>query len=388
MRIALLAGAVGLGMASLMVSADDARACGGCFHGPTQSGDVITDHRMIFRVSPQQTTLYDEIEYQGNPAEFAWVLPIHGQVQVGLSADVLFAALDSATATTIQSPNPPPCPSCSCYGDNGGFGASGSSSGASAPAAEAGVSVISQQVVGPYETVQLSSTNPTALTDWLSTNGFVVPSDIDPIIAAYVNEGFDFLALKLQPGQGVQAMRPVSVTTPGAGLSLPLRMVSAGTGATVGITLWVVSDGRYEASNFPNFVIQPSQLVWDFATETSNYSTLRQQVESAASFATWQTESALSLSPYQVEDTVLAGDATTDYLPIPAGDAGVGETADQVRQDDLATLFPGGNQGNIFVTRMRADLAHAALATDLSLQASADQSEISNFYQVTQSVNA
>ena len=71
-------------------------------------------------------------------------------------------------------------------------------------------------------------------------------TDIDPIIAAYVNEGFDFLALKLQPGQGVQAMRPVRVTTQGAGLTLPLRMVAAGTGATVGITLWVVADGRYE----------------------------------------------------------------------------------------------------------------------------------------------
>ncbi|MGH7295053.1 MAG: DUF2330 domain-containing protein, partial [Polyangiaceae bacterium] len=245
-----------------------------------------------------------------------------------------------------------------------------------------------------YDTVQISSTNPTALTDWLSANGFVVPADIDPIIAAYVNEGFDFLALKLQPGQGVQAMRPVRVTTAGVSLSLPLRMVSAGTGATVGITLWVVADGRYEAANFPNFVIQPSQLVWDFSTQTSNYTTIRQQVESAANFATWQTESSLDVSPYQIENSVLADDAATDYLAIDAADSGgeggttVSETADQVRTDDLATMFPNGNQSSVRITRMRADLAHAALADDLNLQASADQSDISNFYQVTQSVNA
>jgi hypothetical protein len=85
---------------------------------------------------------------------------------------------------------------------------------------------------------------------------------------------------------------------------------------------------------------------------------------------------------------VLADDATADYLPIPGGDAGAGETADEVRQNDLATLFPGNDQGTIRVTRMRADLAHAALATDLTLQASANQSDLSNFYQVTQSVNA
>src|SRR5580700_102012 len=104
MRWHVLLGAMGLGVAAMAVVADDARACGGCFHGPTQNGDVITDHRMIFSVSPLQTTLYDEIEYQGDPESFAWVLPIHGQVQVGLSSDIVFAALDSATQTTILAP--------------------------------------------------------------------------------------------------------------------------------------------------------------------------------------------------------------------------------------------------------------------------------------------
>jgi hypothetical protein len=391
MRLHVLLGAMGLGLVSMAMTADDARACGGCFHGPTQNGDVITDHRMIFSVTPEQTTLYDEIEYQGSPAGFAWVLPIHGQVQVGLSSDAVFAALDSVTQTTIQSPNPPSCPSCSC-GDFGAAGADAGSAQSGSSSGGGGVNVISQSVVGPYETVQLQSTNPTALSDWLTANGFAIPANIQPVIAAYVTEGFDFLALKLQPGQGVQAMRPVSVTTSGAGLSLPLRMVQAGTGATVGITLWIVAQGRYEAANFPNFTVDPSTLVWDFTAETSNYTTVVQQKESAASFATWQTESSLDLSPYQVESTVLAGDASTDYEAIPAsdagGDGGAGETAEEVRQQDLATLFPADDTGTVRITRMRADLAQAALANDLSLQASADQSDLSNVYRVTQSVNA
>jgi hypothetical protein len=37
---------------------------------------------------------------------------------------------------------------------------------------------------------------------------------------------------------------------------------------------------------------------------------------------------------------------------------------------------------------MRGDLSHAALANDLVLQASSDQTALSNVYQVTQSVNA
>jgi hypothetical protein len=389
MRLHVLLGAMGFGLVSMAVTAGDARACGGCFHAPTQNGDVITDHRMIFSVSPEQTTLYDEIEYQGDPQSFAWVLPIHGEVGVGLSSDTLFAALDAATQVTIQAPALPACPSCAACDEEptaGLGGSSGSSGGGSS-----GVTVISQQVVGPYDTVQLQSTNPTALSDWLTANGFAIPSDIQPIIAAYVQEGFDFLALKLQPGQGVQAMRPVRVTTSGASLSLPLRMVAAGTGATVGVTLWVVGQGRYEAANFPNFTIAGSDLTWDWSLQSSNYTTIQQEKEAAAGFATWQTESSLDISPYQIENPVLGDEASTDYEAIPgsdAGDGGPAETADQVRQDDLAAIFPNSNLATVRITRMRADLAHSALATDLSLQASTDQSNISNLYQVVQSVNA
>jgi hypothetical protein len=340
---------------------------------------------MIFSVSPQMTTLYDEIEYQGSPSSFAWVLPIHGPVRVGLSADVLFAALDQVTHASIVAPPLPPC-ACACA-------SRGPTNAAPPPLAVSGgggggvVTVISQQVVGPYETVQLQSTDPNALNAWLVANGYAIPADVQPIVAAYVNEGFDFLAMRLAPGQGVQAMRPISVTSSGAGLSLPLRMVAAGTGATVGVTLWVVSSGRYEPQNFPMFTIVPSELVWDWSKNASNYTTVQAQKEAALSNAAWQIESSLDVGPYQVQNIVLYGQASTDYTAIPTTDAGPGQTADQVRAMDLATLFPSGGS-SVRVTRMRADLSRSALATDLVLQASADQGVVSNIYQTTQSVNA
>jgi MYXO-CTERM domain-containing protein len=396
MRKAWLAAALGGAAALAATTARDARACGGCFHPPTESGTVITDHRMIFAVSPQQTTLYDEIEYQGAPSTFAWVLPIHGTVTVGLSSDILFQAIDQATTTTIEPPTLPTCPSCACGGSSG-LGApllQGSATGE-----DAGVTVLGQQVVGPYDTVQLASTDPTALTTWLTANGYSIPTDVSPILDAYVSEGFNFLAMRLAPGQGVEAMRPVSVTSAGAGLSLPLRMVAAGTGATVGITLWVVASGRYEPMNFPTFTIAGTDLTWDWSANGSNYTTVRAAKEAALDNAAWQIESSLTVAPIQIEDVVLGDPASADYLPVPApgqDDAGADdsgitattETAEAVRQQDLATCFPGGDATEIRVTRMRTDLSRAALANDLTLQAAADQSEMSNFYQVTNSVNA
>jgi hypothetical protein len=370
---------------AVVASEPDAKACGGCFHQPeppTQSGTVVTDHRMIFSISLQQSTLYDEIKYAGSPSSFAWVLPIRGQVTVGLSSDTVFASLEQATAPDIVAPPLPSCPACTIVGDFAG--AAGSSSGAVGGGSSAGVNVLSMQTIGPYETVQLQSTDPTALDTWLAANGYVIPPDVQPIIAQYVTENFDFLALKLAPGQGVQAMRPVRVTSEGAGLSLPLRMIAAGTGARVGLTLWIIADGRYEPANFPFFTISPAELTWDWSVSHSNYTTVQVQKEAASNNAAWQIESAVALSPYVIENGLSGGG---DYVALPGADGGTDQTAGAQQTADLGALFPEGNVA-VRVTRVRADLAHLALANDLLLQASADQSILSNVYQVTKAVNA
>jgi len=364
---------------------------------------------MLLSVSTTQTTLYDQIQYVGSPSSFAWVLPIHGTVAVGLSADVLFDSVDAVTATEITPP-PSSCAVCgfrggASSGSGGGFGGpAGGATGANAP-----VVVVTQQMnVGPYATVQLQSTDPTALNNWLTQNGYNIPDDVKPVIAEYVTEGFSFLAMKLLPNKGVQAMRPVRVTSAGASLSLPLRMAAVGTGAIVGITIWVVADGRYEPQNFPFFHIDDKDLVWDFSTSLSNYTTLRVQNEATLHNGGWEMESSLTLNQQVITNVILSGgryypgsggfgaapaDPSLDYLPVNASDAGAdagggaGQTAEEVRTADVNTLFAGMMGPNVRVTRMRGDIAHAAMTVDLALQASADQSELSNIRTLTQGVN-
>src|SRR5689334_18371691 len=64
----------------------DAAACGGCFV-PMEESTQVTGHRMMLSISQQETTLWDQIEYSGNPQSFGWVLPTKGIVEVGLSSD-------------------------------------------------------------------------------------------------------------------------------------------------------------------------------------------------------------------------------------------------------------------------------------------------------------
>src|SRR5262245_58357456 len=101
--------------------AGDASACGGCFV-ETRTNTQVAGHRMILSVSPEATTLWDQITYSGAPESFAWVLPIKGTVDVGLSSDALFQVLDQMTSVVVSSP-PVSCPnSCNFNSDGSGGG--------------------------------------------------------------------------------------------------------------------------------------------------------------------------------------------------------------------------------------------------------------------------
>jgi hypothetical protein len=290
-------------LSAAALASNDARACGGCFHPEDQpETTLVTAHRMAFAVSPAQTVLWDQVQFSGAPSEFAWVLPIKPGAYVELSNDAWFESLDAATSTRVVAPQI----TCKNQTFNDGFEGSSNSGcgcGSSLTAAEDGsasgssgdpgreppptVTVVHEGSVGPYDTVTLHANVQGALTDWLTMHSFAIDPAVKPIIDAYSAEGFDFIALRLQPGQGVQQMKPVRVVSPGATPTLPLRMVAAGTGANVQITLFVIGEGRWESKNFPNGAVDTTELSWDFSASASNYAALRQKVFASGEGRSW-----------------------------------------------------------------------------------------------------
>ncbi|HSO34638.1 MAG TPA: DUF2330 domain-containing protein [Labilithrix sp.] len=323
-KLACAGAGLGLAIALVAVDVPVARACGGCFHATTDRGtSVITDHRMVLSVSTTQTVLWDQVRYSGDPSEFAWVLPVRDGARIELARGELIEALDLATATTVKGPDiactttttssSSSSSSSSSGGGSGsgggcgggGFGGSsnvtslptsGGGSSGSSGAVDSGfqgnnvVEVVAQSVVGPYQAVTLHSKQGDALGAWLTTNGFDVPDAVVPIISTYVRDGFDFIALRLRPGVGVRAMQPVRVVTPGASPVLPLRMVTAGIGANVGLTLWVISEGRWHTKNFPDALVDTGRLAWDPAQNRSNYRDLAAEALAANGGRGWLTE--------------------------------------------------------------------------------------------------
>lgn len=64
--------AIALAAASTFVvlSPKPAHACGACF-SPPDTPTVVSGHRMVMSISEQQTVLWDQIQYQGEPEDFA-----------------------------------------------------------------------------------------------------------------------------------------------------------------------------------------------------------------------------------------------------------------------------------------------------------------------------
>jgi hypothetical protein len=410
-------------LALVLADARPAHACGGCLlaatpvAGGSQSPSVVTDHRIVLSLSGSTTTLWDQLEYQGDPDGFAWLLPVRGTVDVAVGSDRFVDTLAQLTAPTIKGP------SVVCragagstgvgdydYSSGGGCGGSSEAStttvrtddGSRAESdktfaeSENDVTVTDRTTAGPYDVVRIRPTVDANVIDWLRRNEYEVPFAIEPILRAYTSEGFDFLAVRLRPGFGVRAMRPIRVTWTGSQVTFPLRLVAAGVAERVGILLFVIGDGRWRTANYPSVVIPRPDLVWDFGVSRSNYTKLRAQLAGDKGFAL---ESSLTVSaskipePEPVQEPVQAppADAGSDVLDASesevvddAAETSVTDAAIDVSDapdakaavpTDKEIAFPKG--GYRTVTRLRADLSVAALSKDLTVEADTDQSPLS-----------
>ena len=414
---------------AVMYTPQRAWACGACFP-TTETPSVVTAHRMVVSISQTRTILWDQIQYDGNPTEFAWVLPVQPGTRIEVASNAFFDVLEAATQPTITSP-----PLACGQGGGGGFGfgcgaraLSDSEAGVGAQS-QPPVVVLDQATVGPYDTVTLRSTNGNALNAWLTQNGFAVDPGFQPVIDDYVAESFDFIALKLRPNFGTSQMRPVRVVYPGSFLSLPLRMVAGGTGNNVGITLFIIGEGRWGAGNAGNATLGANDITWDFASSSSDYLEQRTTRLQRNNGNTWLTSYArdqglleATLNPATGANQVYvlgSGASTTTVAQAYAqtaqnnnegeaascvqalhaasgssmlvvdpctGGSCVAVGADEIdvatlrcgEADDLAAALVGMHPGSVWLTRLEAALPRTALSQDLTLAAATPQDWVEN----------
>ena len=283
-----------------------AQACGGCF-APSDTVTAVESHRMIISLSVDRTTLWDQIQYSGDPRDFVWVLPVPTESAVVEIADAeFFAAIDQSTAPSVRPANPVRQFCVASGGIGCGAAAADSSAGGEPPADQ--VTVYNQGTVGPYETATIGSDSAVALHDWLAGHGYAIPDATLPTIQYYVDRRSVFIALRLQPGQGVNAMQPVRVRYPGYMGTFPLKMVTVGAAGALSLTLWVIADQRYGARNYATTTIDARELSWDWSSNRSSYGTVFDAAIGRAGGRAWVVEAAQPLGslylPYGEDLTI------------------------------------------------------------------------------------
>src|SRR5262245_52069190 len=82
--------------ALITLHGESAEACGGLFCSSTNPVNQAAE-RIIFAQEGDQTTAVIEIQYQGPSERFAWVLPVPGVPEIGVSSR---QALDRLQQTT------------------------------------------------------------------------------------------------------------------------------------------------------------------------------------------------------------------------------------------------------------------------------------------------
>ena len=108
-----------------------------------------------------------------------------------------------------------------------------------------GVHIESAEIVGNYEVTVLTATDPGALNTWLDSNGFMsLSGDGAAIVSDYIRGGWCFAATKLQRNAtGLARPHPISFTFPADRPVYPMRLTAL-TGASVALELFVIADKR------------------------------------------------------------------------------------------------------------------------------------------------
>jgi hypothetical protein len=200
------------------------------------------------------------VSFEGDAEDFAWVIPVPAEPEIGVTDPDLFWELADFTATEAP-------------GGGGGFGCLGGAT--EGDTEEEGVDVIEEQVVGPYATAILSATNATALADWLNANGYIFPEKGEEIVSEYIEKQWYFVATKInamvdigltgyeeeveeEASQALAegAIEPIILSFASDEIIYPLRITSLSTmnGTSPEVLLYVFADHVMVPKQYPLYI--------------------------------------------------------------------------------------------------------------------------------------
>jgi len=203
-------------------------------------------------------------DYQGEPEEFALVIPVpvvlqQGQIHIGNRE--LFQRIDSYSAPRlVEYYDPSPCPlpmSEMQRGMNLGAATAGMAFAKAMreDAKALGVTVEAQYTVGEYDIVILSATQSDGLETWLQQTGYHLPQGLAVALAPYIRQGMKFFVarvnLKEHQRTGLSYLRPIQFAFESPKFMLPIRLGMINANGPQDLIVYMLSrEGRVETTDY------------------------------------------------------------------------------------------------------------------------------------------
>jgi hypothetical protein len=210
-----------------------------------------------------------QLEYRGPARHFAWLIPVPGSPQVGISSSTVFDRLDAATAPQywvevagLQMCKPEEPVAVADDASEAAPGAPRTPAPTMSP-----VVVFDQGSVGSYDHVTIAvdpslSDRSQAAIDWLTSQGYDLTGLEGSVLDPYLADGFSLLAVKLTPGADAGAIRPVMLTYQSDRPMLPIRPTAVAAQQNMGIQVWVIGPSQAVPENYRSLVLNDALIDW------------------------------------------------------------------------------------------------------------------------------
>ncbi len=207
----------------------------------------------------ERTVITMASDYQGEPSEFALVVPVptfisRGQIHV--ADPKVVAHLDAYTSPRLveyHDPNP-----CAVYPE-ARYALRADKASADAALQEGarslGVTVEAAYTVGEYDILILAAEQSNGLVTWLGDNGYQIPDGAEPVIDSYLKQDMRFFVARVNLGQqaklGVKKLRPIQVAFESPKFMLPIRLGMVNANGPQDMFVYTLTrKGRVETTNY------------------------------------------------------------------------------------------------------------------------------------------
>jgi hypothetical protein len=246
-------------IAQLAASATPAAAFCGFYVAKADAKLFNKSSKVVLARDGQSTAITMASDYQGEPKEFAVVIPVPTFIerrQIGVVEMKTIDHLDAFTAPRlVEYHDPDPCAPVALYHRMPQTAASGAVLSFADSVKYRGVTVEANYDVGEYDVSILSASESDGLAHWLNDNGYKVPAGAETVLGSYIKQKMRFFVAKVNLDRmqllGNGYLRPLQVRYQTVKFMLPLRLGTVNASGPQDLIVYALSrEGRVETANY------------------------------------------------------------------------------------------------------------------------------------------